>query len=62
MSSGQQIIVTTIVRLSDGLPLASGSEAAAQTDEKRRNKAQLNKILGSLKTAREPEACVPLGE
>ena len=57
----ESILVTTIQRLSDGLPLASGAEAASQSDEVRGGKNQLHKVLAALKHAREEEAVVPVG-
>ncbi len=58
----QQIVVTSVVRLSDGLPLVSGAEPSAQSEETRSAKSQMKKVLASLsKGTRETEACVSLG-
>ena len=57
----ESILITSIHRLSDSLPLASGAEAATQTDEYRGGKNQMNKILASLKNSRDSEAMVPFG-
>jgi hypothetical protein len=37
----QQIVVTSVVRLSDGLPLVSGSEPSSQSEETRSAKLQM---------------------
>jgi vesicle transport protein SEC22 len=63
MSSEHQIIVTSIVRLSDGLPLVAGSEPSNATEDVRAGKLQMKKVLDALgkQGAREPEVCVALG-
>lgn len=59
----EPIVVTSIVRLSDSLPLVSGAEPSTQKEEVRSQKQQQKKILSSLSKVgvKDPEACIPLG-
>ncbi len=58
-----QIIVTSIARVSDGLPLVAGSEPGNPNEETRACKTQMKKVLAAVGkgSAREPEVCVALG-
>lgn len=61
-SSEHQIVVTSISRLSDGLPLVAGSEPSNPNEETRTCKQQMKKVLAAIgKANRDPEVCVALG-
>ena len=59
------IIITNILRLSDGLPLVSGQEPSSQDSKMRYQKQHLKKIVNSLTKSqanKDSEVVVPISE